>query len=150
MRPNSEGPRLRFDDPRHGLSPSLADAEELMFIRAECGLSVRSVRISCCLKPQTHTPIRTRVSVLSIYFYLFLVVHRVTIYGFLDFLNLERPAGKRDCQDPNRCVGFGLSFPNRQPGIFKIPPGVLGLGIKYDVRTSPQNPIPRYALVLSP
>lgn len=65
MEPNSEsfmgvggGSRLRFNDPRHGLSPSLADGEELMFIRVGCGLLVRSVRISCRLKPQTHTTIQ--------------------------------------------------------------------------------------------
>lgn len=77
LEPNSESfmgvggdSGLRFNDPRHELSPSLADAEELMFIRVECGLSVRSVRISCRTKPQTHTMIHTRVSVLSIYFYI--------------------------------------------------------------------------------
>lgn len=38
----------------------------------------------------------------------------MAIYGFLDSLNLEYPVGNGDRQDPNRCVGFGLSFPNRR------------------------------------
>jgi len=68
-----------------------------------------------------------------LFLYFFLVPHRVAIYGFLDPLNLEYSVRKGDRQDPNRCVGFGLSFPNRR---------LLGLGIKQDVCTSPPGPCP--------
>jgi hypothetical protein len=57
-------------------------------MRVGCGLSILNlVRISCCLKPRTHVMICTSVSILSIYFYFFLVHIGCT---YLPFMKQQR------------------------------------------------------------
>jgi len=55
----------------------------------------------------------------------------VTFHGVLDTLNVEYPARKGNCQDPDRCVGSSLTSPNWQFRILHLnPPGFLGLGVE--------------------
>ena len=46
----------------------------------------------------------------------------MTFHGFWNFSTSNIPTGKGNCQDPDRCVGFRLTVPNRRFRIHRFAP----------------------------